>query len=240
MTKLDVLAFGAHPDDVELSAAGTLLKLASEGKKTGIVDLTRGELGTRGTAEIRDQEAADSAQILGLAARANLALPDGFFQHNEESIHKVIAAVRRLRPEVVLAPAMADRHPDHGRGSKLVRDACFLAGLKKIETTDSEGNQQSPWRPKRVFFFIQDYNLQPDFVVDITGFWEKKKEAILAFSSQFYNPDFDGEETYISNADFLHFQEARMRNMGHIIGARYGEGFQSETALSIHSPLDLI
>lgn len=240
MTKLDILAFGAHPDDVELSASGTLLKLASQGKKTGIVDLTRGELGTRGSAELRDKEAADSAKILGLSARANLALPDGFFQQNEESLHKVISALRTYRPEVVLAPAMTDRHPDHGRGSKLVRDACFLAGLKKIETKDKDGNLQEHWRPKRVFFYIQDYSLQPDFVVDITGFWEKKKEAILAFSSQFYNPEFDGEETYISNADFLHFQEARMRNMGHIIGTSFGEGFQSETALSVNTPLDLI
>jgi bacillithiol biosynthesis deacetylase BshB1 len=240
MIKLDVLAFGAHPDDVELSASGTLLKLASQGKKTGIVDLTRGELGTRGSAELRDQEATDSAKILGLSARANLALPDGFFQQQEESLHQVIAAVRRYRPEVVLAPAMVDRHPDHGRGSKLVRDACFLAGLKKIETKDEAGKPQEHWRPRRVFFYIQDYSLQPDFVVDITGFWEKKKEAILAFGSQFYNPEFDGEETYISNADFLHFQEARMRNMGHIIGATFGEGFQSETALAINSPLDLI
>ena len=240
MTKLDVLAFGAHPDDVELSAAGTLLKLASQGKKTGIVDLTRGELGTRGSAELRDKEAARAGEILGLSARDNLALRDGFFEHDEESLLKIITAVRKYQPEVVLAPAITDRHPDHGRGSKLVRDACFMAGLSKIETADSQGNTQAHWRPKRVFFYIQDYSLQPDFVVDITGFWNKKKEAILAFGSQFFNPEFDGEETYISNSDYLEFLEARVRNMGHIIGATYGEGFMSETALAINSPLDLI
>lgn len=239
MIKLDVLAFGAHPDDVELSASGTLLKLASQGKKTGIVDLTRGELGTRGSAELRDQEAAEAGTILGLSVRENLALADGFFEHNEANLKKVITAVRSFQPEVVLAPAIVDRHNDHGRGSKLVRDACFLSGLKKIETKRG-GKAQAHWRPKRIFFYIQDYNLQPDFVIDITGFWEKKKESILAYGSQFFNPDFEAEETYISNQDFFKFQEARSRNMGHIIGSSFGEGFQSETALAINSPLDLI
>ncbi|MEZ4687253.1 MAG: bacillithiol biosynthesis deacetylase BshB1 [Bacteroidia bacterium] len=197
-------------------------------------------MGTRGSAELRDEEASRAGEILGLTARKNLALRDGFFEQDEASLLKVIAAVRTYQPEVVLAPAITDRHPDHGRGSRLVRDACFMAGLSKIETTDSHGNKQDHWRPKRVFFYIQDYSLQPDFVVDITGFWEKKKEAILAFGSQFFNPGFDGEETYISNRDYLDFLEARVRNMGHIIGATFGEGFMSETALAINSPLDLI
>ncbi|MFK7971453.1 MAG: bacillithiol biosynthesis deacetylase BshB1 [Bacteroidia bacterium] len=239
MTKLDVLAFGAHPDDVELAASGTLIKLANQGKTTGIVDLTRGELGTRGSAEIRDKEAAAAAIVMDLKARHNLGLADGFFEHNETNLKKVITAIRMYQPEVVLAPAIVDRHSDHGRGSKLVRDACFLSGLKKIETS-ADGQSQEQWRPKRIFFYIQDYSLQPDFVVDISGLWEQKKDAILAFGSQFYNPEFDGEETYISNKDFFKFQEARARNMGHIIGTSHGEGFQSETALAVDTPLDLL
>lgn len=239
MQKLDVLAFGAHPDDVELGASGTLLKLGSLGKKTGIVDLTRGELGTRGTPEIRDKEAAAAGEVLGLSARENLGFRDGFFTHDEEHITTIVSAIRAYQPDVVLAPAISDRHSDHGRGSKLVRDACFLSGLRKIET-QRDGESQAPWRPKRVFFYIQDYSLQPDFVVDISPFWEQKKAAILAFSSQFYNPAFDAEQTYISNADFFHFLEARSRNMGHIIGTTFGEGFQSETALAVQTPLDLI
>jgi N-acetylglucosamine malate deacetylase 1 len=230
--KLDILAIAAHPDDVELSCSGTLLKMAAQGKKIGILDLTRGELGTRGTAEIRDQEAADSAKILGLAMRENLAFKDGFFQNDEQHQRGIIQMLRRFRPDVVLINAPYDRHPDHGRGSELARDAAFYAGLRRIETT-FQGQAQAAWRPAKVWKYIQDQLIMPDFVVDITPFMEMKVASIQAFSSQFFNPNSDEPETYISSQNFLEQIRSRAKEMGHLIGVRYGEGFVSEKPMRI-------
>lgn len=239
--KLDVLVMAPHPDDVELGCSGTLAKLIDEGKKVGVIDLTRGELGSRGSAEIRDKEAAEAAKILGLAARENLGFRDGFFTHDEAHQLAIIQKIRQYKPEVLIAGAPEDRHPDHGRATKLIRDAAFLSGLLKIET-ELNGQAQEHWRPKRNFYFIQDYNLTPSFVVDISKYWDKKKEVILAYSSQFFNPEYESNEpeTYISNKGFWHFLEARARNMGHLVGAEFGEGFISETPLKVDSPLDLV
>ncbi len=201
--KLDILAFGVHPDDVELSCAGVLLVEKNNGKKTGIIDLTRGELGTRGTAETRTAEAADAAKILGVEVRENLEMADGFLQNDEAHQRKIISAIRAYQPEIILCNAPEDRHPDHGRSSKLVADAAFLAGLQKIQT-DRNGNAQVAWRPKYVFRYIQDRFLQPDFVVDITNVFEQKVEAIKAYKTQFYSTDTNEPETYISTPDFLY------------------------------------
>jgi bacillithiol biosynthesis deacetylase BshB1 len=242
--KLDVLLMAPHPDDIELGTAGTIAKLIAAGRKVGVIDLTRGELGSRGSAEIRDQEAARAAEILGLSVRHNLGFRDGFFTHDDAHVLAIIQMVRRYQPDLVIANAPEDRHPDHGRASKLIRDAVFLSGLRKIET-QYEGQSQAAWRPQRTFFFIQDYDLKPDFVIDISAFWELKKQAILAYSSQFHNPtqappNDDEPQTYISNADFFHFLEARARKTGHLVGATFGEGFLSETPLHVDSPLDLL
>lgn len=241
--KLDVLVFAAHPDDAELGCAGTLLKLVEAGKKVGIVDLTKGDLGSRGTPELRVEEAQKAGEIIGLSARENLGFRDGFFVHDEAHQLAIISMIRKYQPEVLIANAPEDRHSDHGRGSKLVRDAAFLSGLKKI-TTSHEGVLQEAWRPKRTFFYIQDYSLTPDFVVDITPFYEKKMEAIAAFASQFYNPEYQEAQqegtTYISTPDFWNFLEARARNMGHMVGATFGEGFVCETPLKVETPLDLV
>ena len=244
MMKLDVLVLAPHPDDIELGAAGTIGKLVAAGKKVGLVDLTRGELGSRGSAELRDQEAAHAAEILGVSVRENLMYRDGFFKHDEEHILPIIRMVRKYRPDLVIANAPQDRHPDHGRASKLIKESVFLSGLRKIET-EMDGVLQEHWRPAKTVFFIQDYNLTPSFVVDVTDFWELKKKAILAYSSQFFAPGqyqaAEGEpETYISNPDFWHFLEARARNVGHLVGATLGEGFISEIPLKVESPLDLI
>ncbi|MEM7655936.1 MAG: bacillithiol biosynthesis deacetylase BshB1 [Bacteroidota bacterium] len=237
--KLDVLLLAAHPDDVELGAAGTVLKLTDMGKAVGIVDLTAGDLGSRGTPELRLEESAAAAQLMGLAARENLHFRDGFFTHDEAHLKAVIRMIRRFQPEVLICNAPEDRHSDHGKGSKLVRDAAFLSGLAKIET-EWEGQAQQHWRPKRTFFYIQDYNLQPDFVVDITPYFERKMEVIKAFRSQFYDPSGEGPQTYISSSEFWDWLAARASNMGHIVGVKYGEGFISETALKVETPLDLL
>jgi bacillithiol biosynthesis deacetylase BshB1 len=233
--KLDILAIASHPDDAELGCVGTLLSAAAQGKKIGIVDLTRGELGTRGTPEIRAEEAADSAKILGLHARENLGLPDGFFRNDREHQLPIIAAVRRYQPEIVLLNALHDRHPDHGRGSQLASEACFLAGLRMIETLDADGQPQAAWRPKQVYHYIQDRQIAPDLVVDITPHWETKLASIRAFRTQFHNPESTSSEpqTYISGANFFNFLEARAREMGHIIGVDFGEGFTAERALGV-------
>ncbi len=234
--KLDILAFGAHPDDVELSCSGTLLSHIAQGKTVGLIDLTRGELGSRGTADIRDQEAADSARLMGAKVRENLNLGDGTFEHSNENIRKIIQIIRKYQPEIVLANALKDRHPDHGRGAKLVSDACYFSGLKKIETTPKansgqplSGNPQTPWRPKAVYHYIQDYNLEPDFVVDISSFLEKKFECILAFKSQFYLPsdkEYAAEaQTPISGKDFMDFIKAKGAVFGRHAGFDYAEGF---------------
>ncbi len=241
--KLDVLIFASHPDDAELGCAGTILKMVDRGKKVGIIDLTRGELGSRGSAEIRDQEAAKAGTLLGLSYRGNLGFRDGFFVQDEAHQLAVIRAIRNHQPEIVIANAPEDRHPDHGRGSKLVRDAAFYSGLIRI-TTDADGKQQEAWRPKRVCFFIQDYSLSPDFVVDITPYYERKKEVLAAYASQFFlsvDPENSSEtKTYISSPDFWHFLEGRARNMGHMIGATFGEGYMSEIPLELGTPLELI
>ncbi|HWZ03307.1 MAG TPA: bacillithiol biosynthesis deacetylase BshB1 [Mucilaginibacter sp.] len=239
MMKLDILVLPVHPDDAELGCAGTILKHLADGKKVGIADLTRGELGTRGSAEIRDSEAAASAKILGLTVRENLGLPDGFFQNTREYQLKVIEAIRKYQPEIIITNAYHDRHPDHGRASELVEASAFLAGLRKIETY-SDGQLQQEWRPKHVFHFIQDRYIQPDFVVDITAWWDKKIESVMAFGSQFYNPAWEEEpETYISSPDFIQIIEARAREYGKSIGAKYAEGFTSKKILGVDSLFDL-
>lgn len=237
--KLDILAFAAHPDDTELACSGTIAKHLAMGKKVGVLDFTRGELGTRGSAEIRDIEAQNSAQVLGLTVRENIALSDGFFEDNRESQLKIIQKIRKFQPEIVLANALEDRHIDHPRAGRLAINACFLSGLRKINTQDGQGNLQKEWRPKAVYHYVQDRFIKPSFVVDITDFWEKKMESIKAFKTQFYDPESDEPQTPISSEDFLNFLEARAREMGRIIGVKYGEGFVSQTALKANSLFDI-
>jgi bacillithiol biosynthesis deacetylase BshB1 len=224
--KLDILVMAAHPDDAELSCAGTILKHIAAGKKVGIVDFTRGELGTRGTPEIRLQESADATKILGLHVRENLGIRDGFFRNDEETQLKLIEVIRKYQPDIVLANALEDRHPDHGKGAQLAIDACFLSGLRQIKTGDLPA-----WRPAQVYHYIQDRYLEPDFVVDISSQWDKKEAAIRAFKSQFFDPASAEPASYISSPDFLNFIQARGMEMGHKIGVKYGEGFQSQKTL---------
>lgn len=239
MIKLDILAFGAHPDDVELGCGGTIAKEIALGKKVGIVDLTRGELGTRGTAAIRDNEAAKSAKILGVTMRENLNMRDGFFINDEQHQLDIIRILRKYKPEIVLCNAIDDRHIDHGKGSKLVSDACFLSGLRKIETEFNHENQEA-WRPKHVYHYIQWKNITPDFVVNISGFIEKKVEAILAYDSQFYNPNTNEPETPIATKNFLESLNYRSQDLGRLIGVDYAEGFTVERHLGVNSLGDLI
>lgn len=222
--KLDILAFAAHPDDTELACSGTLATHIDKGYKVGVVDLTEGELGTRGTVEIRYKEAEESAKLLGLAVRENLKLADGFFRNDKESQLELIKVIRKYKPEIVLLNAPSDRHPDHGRAAQLQLDSCFLAGLAKIETV-VEGTKQEPWRPVSMYHYIQSNSLEPDFVVDVTSGWEKKLEAIKCFKSQFFDPKNTEPETYISSPDFMKVIEARGKDLGYSIGAKYGEGF---------------
>jgi bacillithiol biosynthesis deacetylase BshB1 len=233
--KLDILAFGVHPDDVELGCAGTLLSAISQGKKVGVIDLTRGELGTRGNAETRNAESDAAAKVLGLHVRENLEMADGFFEHNEENVRKVIKAVRKYCPEIIICNAPEDRHPDHGRSSKMVSDAGFLSGLIKIETAGDDGKKQNAWRPKYVFHYIQDRYLEPDFIYDITEFIEKKQQAIQCYATQFYNPELDEPNTYISSPEFLDSVKARDLILGKRIGVKYAEGFLSEKMFGIRS-----
>lgn len=225
MTKIDILAIGIHPDDVELCASGTLLRHAAMGKTFGILDLSKGELGTRGTAEIRLREAAESAKLLGAAFRETLDIPDGLFTYSPENWLKIVRVIRACRPEIVLCNAPDDRHPDHGRSAKLEADACFYAGLEKIETFDNKGNKQEKWRPKSVYHYIQDVQLTPDFVVDITPWIDRKMESILTFRSQFFDPNNGAPDTPISGKEFLEFMKAKMRVFGRSIWAEYAEGF---------------
>jgi N-acetylglucosamine malate deacetylase 1 len=237
--KLDILAIAAHPDDVELTCAGTLLVHAALGKKTGVVDLTEGELGTRGSAEIRREEAAAAADILGLSVRENMRFADGFFQNDPAHQRALIAVIRKYRPEIVLANAIDDRHPDHGRGAKLISDACFLSGLRKVETHFNNTPQEA-WRPRAVYHVIQDRFIRPDFVVDITPFWETKLAAIKAYRTQFFDPASQEPVTYISTPDFLDFLSARAQELGHSIGVKYGEGFTKDRQLGVRNLFDLI
>ncbi|RYG02906.1 MAG: bacillithiol biosynthesis deacetylase BshB1 [Chitinophagaceae bacterium] len=234
MLKLDILVLAVHPDDAELGCAGTLLKHIALGKKAGIVDLTRGELGTRGSADIRAGEAAEAGKILGLSARENLGLPDGFFQNTREYQLKVIEIIRKYQPEIILTNAYHDRHPDHGRANELVEASVFLSGLLKIETS-YEGEIQQPWRPNLLLHFIQDRYIEPDILVDITDQWDKKIESVKAFKSQFYNPEWIGDEpqTYISSPEFIKITEARALEFGKNIGVKYAEGFTSVKLLGV-------
>ncbi len=237
--KLDILAIGAHPDDVELSCAGTLLKEQSLGKKTGVLDLTRGELGSRGSAEIRDQEAADAAKILKLSVRENLGFKDGFFINDEKHQLEIVKIIRKYRPEVVLCNAIKDRHPDHAKGSELVSVSCFLSGLKKIET-ELDGVKQEHWRPKQVYHYIQWLEIEPDIVVDISGFIDQKIESVQAYKTQFYNPDDKSQGTPISSKNFLDSIRYRSANLGRIIGTDHAEGFTTERYPAVDSLFDLI
>jgi bacillithiol biosynthesis deacetylase BshB1 len=237
--KLDILAFGAHPDDVELGCGGTLAKEIALGNKVGIVDLTRGELGTRGSVAIRNQEAATAAKILGVSTRENLDMRDGFFINNETHQLKIIEMIRKYQPEIVICNAIDDRHIDHAKGSKLVSDACFLSGLMRIET-EHQNTKQEAWRPKLVYHYIQWKNITPDFVVDITGYNEKRIEAILAYSSQFYDPNSNEPETPIASKNFLESLNYRAQDLGRLIGVDYAEGFTVERYLGVNSLADLI
>ena len=232
--KLDILVFGAHPDDAELGAGGTMAKEINNGKKVGIIDLTRGELGTRGSAELRDKESAAAAKILGLAIRENLEFADGFFINDKAHQIAVIQMLRKYRPDIVLCNAVSDRHIDHARGSKLVSDACFLSGLVKIDTKlPGDDRWQQAWRPKNVYHYIQWNNLTPDFVVDVSGFINKKIEAISAYTSQFYDPDSEEPKTPISSKNFADSIDYRSRDLGRLVGVEQAEGFTVERHIAV-------
>jgi bacillithiol biosynthesis deacetylase BshB1 len=237
--KLDILAIGAHPDDVELGCGATLAKEISNGKTVGILDLTRGELGTRGTAEIRDVEATNAAEILGVAFRENLGLQDGFFVNDRDSQMKIIKIIRKYRPEIVLCNAIDDRHIDHGKGSKLASDSCFLSGLAKVKT-NIDGNNQGAWRPKQVYHYIQWKDLSPDFVIDVSGFLEKKLQAVFAYESQFHKKDANEPETPISSTNFRDSISYRAQDLGRLIGVAHAEGFNVERYVGVKSLYDLI
>lgn len=231
--KLDILVLAAHPDDAELGCGGTIARHIAMGKKVGIIDFTRGELGTRGTVQTRDQEAADSAAILGLSVRENLNFKDGFFQHDEAHQREVIRIIRKYQPEIVIANATYDRHPDHGKGSELAYQSCYYSGLAKIETVD-DNKKQAPWRPRHMYHFIQSQWITPDFIVDVSDFWEIKMRAIRAYKTQFHDPNSTEPETFISSPAFLQFLEARGHELGHAIGVRYGEGFTIRRMIGIN------
>lgn len=227
INKVDILAIGAHPDDVELSAGGTVIKSVRQGKKVAIVDLTQGELGSRGTKETRYEEAEAARQIMGVHFRENLMLQDGFFESDKESLLKLVAAIRKYQPDVVLANAVRDRHPDHGRGSDFISRACFLSGLLKIET-ELDGKKQEKWRPRVVYHYIQDRYIKPDFIVDVSKYKQEKFNAIFAYKTQFYQKDMTGPQTPISGQGFVDMLEARLVQLGRDINVEYGEGFTVE------------
>ena len=230
--KVDVLAIGAHPDDVELGCGGTISKLVAEGKKVAILDLTRGELGTRGSAETRKLEAAKGAEIMGVSIRENLDLPDGFLENIKEYQLKIVQAIRKFQPDIVLANSIDDRHPDHAKASKLVSDSCFLSGLRKIETSEN-GNLQEIWRPKYIFNYIQWKEITPDFVMDISGFLDKKIEACLAYKTQFYDPTSTEPMTPIATKDFKESLTYRAQNLGRLSGVEFAEGFTTEKLIAL-------
>jgi bacillithiol biosynthesis deacetylase BshB1 len=237
--KLDILAVGAHPDDVELGCAATLAKEVAKGKKVGILDLTRGELGTRGTAQTRDAEANDAANILGVSVRENLGFADGFFVNDKEHQLGVIKMIRKYKPEIVICNAVDDRHIDHGKGSKLTSDACFLSGLIKIETTLDHGVLQEPWRPKQVYHYMQWKNLIPDVIVDVSGYIDIKMESVLAYRTQFFDATSKEPETPISSKNFTDSIKYRARDLGRLVGVEYGEGFTVEREVAVDSLFDL-
>jgi len=229
--KLDILAIGAHPDDVEFACGGTLLKLVSEGKSVGIIDLTQGEMGTRGTIETRYEEAANAAKLLGLKARENLKMKDGFLVNSEEYQLRIVQMIRKYQPEIVFCNAWEDRHPDHAKGSKLVSDACFLAGLRKLET-EYNGEKQEAWRPKHVFHYIQWKHITPDFVVDISDFMEKKMEVCKAYKTQLFDANSKDPITHTATKDFMESITYRAQDLGRLSGVSYAEGFVSERLLA--------
>lgn len=236
--KLDILVIAAHPDDAELGCSGTIASQVAKGYKVGIVDLTQGEMGTRGTPETRVQEASEAAKILGLSARENLGFKDIYFKDDEFHQMELIKVIRKYQPDLVLANAITDRHPDHGKGSSLATNACFMSGLRKIET-QLDGSLQQAWRPKFVYHYIQNNYIQPDFIVDISDFWEVKVSSILAFKSQFYDPSSKEPASFISSPEFLPFIESRARELGHRIMVKYGEGFTVERFIGVADLFDL-
>jgi bacillithiol biosynthesis deacetylase BshB1 len=231
--KLDVLAFGSHPDDVELGCSGTLINEVKRGKKVGVIDLTQGELGTRGTIETRYQEAADAAKIMGVAVRENLKMRDGFFTNDEAHQMQVVRMLRKYQPEVVIANILEDRHPDHGRGGWLLYDACFLSGLRQVKTIDDEGRSQEKWRPKILLHYIQDRFYEPDIIIDVTDAWEQRMKSIRAYKTQFYDPNSNEPQSYLSNPEFIEALAARARLLGKRIGVKYAEGFVSKKNIGI-------
>lgn len=237
--KLDILAIGAHPDDVELGCGATIAKEISQGKKVGILDLTRGELGTRGSAEIRDKESENAAKILGVSARENLGFADGFFVNDKEHQLDIIKVIRKYRPDVVLCNAIDDRHIDHPKGSKLASDACFLSGLRRIET-EYNGEIQEEWRPKRVYHYIQWLPVEPDFVVDVTGFMDTKINSVKAYASQFFDPNSKEPESPITSKNFIDSVQYRANDLGRLIGVESAEGFTSERYIAVKKLDDLI
>ena len=238
MNKLDILVIAAHPDDAELSCSGTIASHVARGFKVGILDLTQGEMGTRGTPAIRLEESEAASKILGLSARENLGFADVFFTEDREHQVAIARIIRKYQPDIVLANAVTDRHPDHGKGGSLATKACFVSGLRMLET-DWEGKPQEAWRPRAVYHYIQNNYIEPDFVVDITAFWETKKASIMAFKSQFFDPESKEPESFISSPDFMDFIEARAKEFGHKISVRYGEGFTVERVVGVKNLFDL-
>jgi bacillithiol biosynthesis deacetylase BshB1 len=238
--KLDLLVLAAHPDDAEMSCGGTMALEIARGRAVGIVDFTQGELGTRGTPEIRAREAAEAARLLGVKVRHNLGFRDGFFRNDEEHQRALIPYLRRYQPDLVIANAIEDRHPDHGRAAALAVDACFLAGLRQIKTVDPvDGTPQEAWRPRQLFHYIQDRYLKPHVTVDITPHWEAKLASIRAYRSQFYDPTSTEPESYLTSPEFMDFLKARWQEYGHAIGVQYGEGFTSYRKIGVGSLFDL-
>jgi len=238
--KVDILAIAAHPDDIELSCVGTLIRHIDAGKTVGLLDLTQGELGTRGSATLRAEEAENARKMMGAAFRKNVQLPDGFFQYNRANMLKIIEIVRWCQPKIVLANAPRDRHPDHGRAAKLIADACFYSGLVKIETWDTEGHIQDRWRPEAVYHYIQDYNLEADFVVDISDYMERKIELVKAFKSQFFDPNSDELNTPLTGADFFEMLRGKAKMYGRPAGFAYAEGFIKSRTLGVKDLFDLV
>ena len=237
--KLDILAIGVHPDDVELSCAGTILKHIELGKTVGILDLTLGELGTRGNATIRTQEAKRAASILGVSVREQLNMADGFFENNETNQRLIIEVIRKYQPELILCNAISDRHPDHGRAAKLTTDACFYSGLLKVETKENNTTQK-PWRPKAVYHYIQDNFIEPDFVIDVTTYNDKKMESIMAYSSQFFDPNSKEPQTPISSKNFIDYINAKARLFGRSINVDFAEGFTVNRYMGVNNLFDLV
>jgi bacillithiol biosynthesis deacetylase BshB1 len=231
--KLDILAVGSHPDDVELGCSGTLINEIKRGKKVGIVDLTQGELGTRGTIETRYQEAADAAKILGVTIRENLQMRDGFFKNDEAHQMELVKVLRKYRPEIVIGNILEDRHPDHGRGGWLLYDACFFSGLRQVKSYDESGKEQEKWRPKMLLHYIQDRFYEPDIIIDVSEVWEQRMDSIRAYKTQFHDPESTEPQSYLSNPDFMDAIVSRARLLGKRIGVKYGEGFLSKKSIGL-------